>query len=382
MKNNFLELGLNKNLVDGLLKENISSPTDIQDKAIPLILNNKDIVGQSETGTGKTLAFLLPLFEKIDVQSKALQYIILSPTHELCVQIQNEIKKLAKNSQIDVRSNLIIGNVNIKRQIESLKEKPHIIVGSSGRILELIDKRKIKCHTVKCIIIDEADKMLNKHNIDNVKKVIKSALRDTQILMFSATITENTLELGNEILKNPEIVRIKTKEIVNSDISHIYFECENRDKIKYIRKIISSINPKRAILFINSGFDVENLVEKLNFHSIKTVGLHGKSLKLERKKAIDDFTKGKANILISTDMSARGLDIKDVTHIINFDIPDNPKDYLHRVGRTGRAGKKGVAISLISEREKQFIDRFQKAYKIKIKLKDIYNGKIIDVEYN
>lgn len=379
MKNNFLELGLNKNLVDGLLKENISSPTDIQDKAIPLILDNKDIVGQSETGTGKTLAFLLPLFEKIDTQSKDLQYIILSPTHELCVQIQNEIKKLAKNSQIDVRSNLIIGNVNIKRQIENLKEKPHIIVGSSGRILELIGKRKIKCHNVKCIVIDEADKMLNKHNIDNVKKVIKSALRDTQILMFSATITENTLELGNEILKNPEIVRIKTKEIVNSDISHIYFECEYRDKIKYIRKIISSVNPKRAILFINSGFDVENLVEKLNFHSIKTVGLHGKSLKLERKKAIDDFAKGKANILISTDMSARGLDIKDVTHIINFDIPDNPKDYLHRVGRAGRAGEKGVAISLISEREKQFIDRFQKAYNIKIKLKDIYNGKIIDV---
>lgn len=378
MKRTFKEVDLKNKIIVGLEKEGIKQPTEIQEKSIPIILDKKDIIAQSETGTGKTLAFLLPLINMIDTDSKDLNSIILVPTHELAIQVQRQIETLSKNSGLDIRSVPIIGNVNIKRQIEYLKKKPHIIVGSSGRILELIKKRKIKAHTVKTIVIDEADRMLNKHNIDNAKSVIKTTLKDRQILLFSATITENTLITAKDLMNNPQIVTIKRREIVNKNITHYYFEGEKRDKVHILRKLISAIKPKRVIVFANDNFRVTEITDKLEHHNIKVVNLQGNNDKLERKKALDRFKQKKVQVLIATDVAARGLDIKDIDYIINFDMPSNPKDYLHRVGRTARFENKGIAMSIISNNEKQLIDRFKKTYGIEIMLRDISHGKIVN----
>ncbi|MGO5067096.1 DEAD/DEAH box helicase [Clostridium sporogenes] len=374
MMNSFDTLNLNPMLVEGLKKLNINEPTEIQKRAIPLAMENRDIIGQSETGTGKTLAYLLPIFEKVNVEKKEMQTIILAPTHELSMQINNEIKNIASNSNMAVRSMAIIGEANIKRQIEKLKEKPHIIVGSPGRILELIKKKKITAHTVKTIVIDEGDKLLDKNNIKVVKDVIKTTLKERQLMLFSATITESSLNIAKDLMKEAEVIKVKEQNTVNENIKHLYITGEHRERIEVLRKLIASINPKRAIVFINRNEEIELTTLKLQYHKIKAYGIYGAAEKEQRKKALEDFRLGKVQILVSSDLSARGLDIKDVTHIFNLDLPENPKEYLHRVGRTGRASEEGTAISIITEKEKALIRKYEKEFNINIEEKKIYKG--------
>ncbi|NFA61972.1 DEAD/DEAH box helicase [Clostridium sporogenes] len=378
MMNSFDTLNLNPMLVEGLKKLNINEPTEIQKRAIPLAMENRDIIGQSETGTGKTLAYLLPIFEKVNVEKKEMQTIILAPTHELSMQINNEIKNIASNSNMDVRSMAIIGEANIKRQIEKLKEKPHIIVGSPGRILELIKKKKITAHTVKTIVIDEGDKLLDKNNIKVVKDIIKTTLKERQLMLFSATITESSLNIAKDLMKEAEVIKVKEQNTVNENIKHLYITGEHRERIEVLRKLIASTNPKRAIVFINRNEEIELITLKLQYHKIKAYGIYGAAEKEQRKKALEDFRLGKVQILVSSDLSARGLDIKDVTHIFNLDLPENPKEYLHRVGRTGRASEEGTAISIITEKEKALIRKYEKEFNINIEEKKIYKGTLID----
>ncbi|KEI75836.1 helicase [Clostridium botulinum B2 128] len=377
MNNSFDTLNLNPKLVQGLKKLNINIPTEIQAEAIPLAMENKDIIGQSETGTGKTLAYLLPIFEKITTEKREMQAIILAPTHELAMQINNEIKNISSNSNMDVKSMAIIGEANIKRQIEKLKEKPHIIVGSPGRILELIKKKKITAHTVKTIVIDEGDKLLDKNNLKVVKEVIKTTLRERQLMLFSATITESTLNIAKDLMKDSVIVKVKEKNTVNENIKHLYITGEHRERVEILRKLIAATNPKRAIVFINRNEEIELTTLKLQYHKIKAYGIYGAAEKEQRKKALEDFRSGKVQILVSSDLSARGLDVKDVTHIFNLDLPENPKEYLHRVGRTGRASKEGIAISIITEKEKALIRKYEKEFNINIEEKKIYKGTLI-----
>lgn len=374
----FDKLGLNKNLIQGLKQEGITKATDIQINAIPLALENKDIIGQSPTGSGKTLAYLLPIFEKIDPSKREMQAIILAPTHELAMQINSEIQLLSKNSKIAVTSTPIIGNANVKRQIEKLKDKPHIIVGSSGRILELIKKRKISAHTIKTIVIDEGDKLLDKNNLSSIKDVIKTTMRDRQLMVFSATINENTLNTAKGLMKDYEFIKAKSENAVNPNISHMYFTSEQRDKIEVLRKLVASINPKKAIVFINKSDETEIVTAKLKYHKIKAEGIHGSSSKEDRQKAIQGFRSGKLQILVASDIAARGLDIKNVSHIFNLDLPSDPKEYLHRIGRTGRMGESGTSISIITNKDLSLIKKYEKDFKIKINKKDIYKGKIID----
>ncbi|MBV7276030.1 DEAD/DEAH box helicase [Clostridiaceae bacterium UIB06] len=374
----FDKLNLNSNLIEALKNEGITEPTSIQEKVIPAILLNKDVIGESQTGTGKTFAYLLPIFQKIDVTKKEMQVIILAPTHELVMQINNVIKMLSNNSDIPVNSAAIIGEVNIKRQIEKLKEKPHIIVGSTGRILELIKMKKISAHTIKTIVIDEGDRLLNQNTLPLVKDVIKTTLRDRQLLVFSATINDEALEKAKSLMKEPEIVRIEDKIIVNPNIHHIYFVTEQRDKIELLRKLIASIKPERAIVFINRSEETELTSIKLKYHHIKAHAIYGNAEKEERKKALEYFRTGKIQLLIASDLAARGLDIKGVTHIFNLDLPEDSKEYLHRVGRTGRAGEYGTAISIITDREKSLIKKYEKYFGISIEPKEISRGIITD----
>jgi len=333
---------------------------------------------QSETGSGKTLAYLLPLIEKIDYDKRENQFIVLVPTHELALQVNEVISKLADKSNLDIKSIVIMGDVNIKRQVEKLRDKPQFVIGSPGRILELIKLKKISAHAVKSIVIDECDKLLDQNNYNVVKDVIKTTMRDRQLMVFSATINTETLNIAKDLMKDPQFIKVEDKIKVNKNINHMYFVCERRDKIEVLRKLIASINPQRAIVFINKTEETKITTEKLQYHYIRAYGIYGKASKEERKKALDGFKRGDIQILVASDLAARGLDIKGVTHIINLDLPEDSKEYLHRVGRTGRAGKTGTAISIVTQREIPLIKKYQNQFNIKIEPKDIYKGKIIN----
>lgn len=377
MLKSFNELGLNPNLIEGLKKRNIVEPTAIQARTIPLALENRDIIGESQTGSGKTLAYLLPIFERIDPSKRECQALILAPTHELAMQIDREIQLLSENSKLDVTSAAIIGEVNIERQIVKLREKPHIITGSTGRILELIKRRKINAQTIRTIVIDEGDKLLDMNNLSGVKDVIKTTLRDRQLMVFSATIDDKTLNTARSLMKEPEVIKIERVMNINSNINHMYFLTEQRDKIEMLRKLIASIKPERAIVFINKSEEIELTSSKLQYHKISAYPIFGNASKEERKKAIEGFRTGKTKILVASDLAARGLDIEDVTHIFNLDLPEDSNEYLHRSGRTGRMGKPGTIISIATQRETSILRRYERDFNIRIDPKDIYKGQII-----
>ncbi|HNU80103.1 MAG TPA: DEAD/DEAH box helicase [Bacillota bacterium] len=378
MINTFNQLGLDERLVEGLKKQGITEPTAIQADTVKLALENKDIVGQSPTGSGKTLAFLLPIFQRVDAGKRETQAIVLEPTHELVMQIEKQARLLAANSGIAVTSAAVIGEVNITRQIEKLKEKPNIIIGSAGRVLELIKRRKINAQTVRTIVIDEGDRMLDEHNLGTVREVIKTTLRDRQLMVFSATIGEKTLSTAREFMKDPQIVRIEDRGKISPDIRHIYLEAEKRDKIEVLRKLAASIKPERAIIFINKSEELQLTAAKLKYHHLSACDISGSASKEERKKALEGFRKGDIKLLVASDIAARGLDIKGVTHIFNLDLPEDPKGYLHRAGRTGRMGESGTVVSIVTEREVPFLRKCERDLGIEIFQKEVYRGVIID----
>jgi len=382
MEKLFEQLGLNADIIQGLIKDDITQPTKVQEEVIPRALLNSDIIAESETGSGKTLAYLLPLFQKVNWSKKEMQAVILLPTHELAIQVHREVTKLAQNSEVPIKSTVIIGNVSVKRQTESIKkEKPHIIVGSPGRILKLIQMKVIKAHAVKTIIIDEADRLLDKNNLEEIKAIIKTTLTERQLMFFSATITHKTLEIAKVMMKeNYQLIKVQEKTVINKNIKHMYFSCTEREKINTLRKLMHILKPRKAIAFINIAYDIENAVESLNYHGLRVEAIYGNIRKEQRKKALQNFQTGKVNLLIASDIAARGLDIKDVDYIFSIDIPEDAKSYLHRAGRTARAGKEGVSISIITDREKPLIENYEKKLKIKIEAKDMYKGKIINVK--
>ncbi|MDT8715125.1 DEAD/DEAH box helicase [Clostridium sp. 19966] len=378
MNNVFEKLGLNINIIEGLNKLGFNTPTEIQEKIIPLATANKDVVGQSKTGSGKTLAYILPIFQKIDASKREMQALILAPTHELVMQVHKNITALAEASKLNLTSTTIIGDANINRQIDKLKEKPHIIVGTPGRTLELIKRKKISAHTIKTIVIDEADRLLDFHNIETVKAVIKTTLKERQLLLFSATMSVKSLTAAKDLMKEPEIINIASKIEVNPNISHYYLTCDERDKVEVLRKLVHAVNPTKALVFVNKSDDIEIITSKLKYHKLKADSIHGTNLKEDRKKSLEDFRTGKLQLLVASDIASRGLDIKGITHVFNLDLPEDTNSYLHRVGRCGRAGEDGIAISLVSPRELPLIKQYENKFKIAISHKGLYKGQLVD----
>lgn len=379
MINSFKDLNLKDKLIQGLKKEGIIEPTEIQAKVMPLALENKDIIGQSETGSGKTLAYLLPIMQNIDATKRETQCIILSPTHELAIQINNQIKLLSENSGTQIRSAAIIGTASIKRQIEGLKkDKPHIVVGSTGRILELIKDKKLKAHTVRTIVLDEGDRLLDDNNIAAVKDVIKTTLKDQrQMMLFSATISDQTIKAASEIMKDPEVIRANEETVVNPKIEHFYIEGELRDKFDTLRKLVAATKPKRAIVFINKSEEVDITTTKLRYHKLTVEAIYGASSKEERKNAMEAFKSGRVQLLVSSDLSARGLNIEDVSYIFNLDLPPTSKEYIHRVGRTARGQNSGTAVSIITPKDLPIIRSYERELGIDITEKSLSHGKLV-----
>ena len=381
MNKSFNELNINNSIVVGLEKQNITIPTAIQETAIPFALENKDIIAEAHTGTGKTLAFLIPIFEKINVEKREMQAIILAPTHELVVQIESQIKLLSTNSGINVTSLSIMGESNIEKQIKKLKEvKPHIIVGSPGRILDLIKKKKITAHTIKTIVLDEADNLLSKNKPVIIKDIIKSTMKDRQLMFFSASINKETLNLAKTLVKDVEIIKIENKSEINPKIEHICILGSLRDRFENLRKLLAAEQPKRAIVFVNNNTELRQINEKLQYHKVKSTAIYGNASKEERQRALDSFRRGKCNVLVSSDLSARGLDIPEVSHIISLDFPVNPNEYLHRAGRTARGNNSGVSLCLITNKDIEILQSYEKAFGIEFTVKKLYGGKLMDME--
>lgn len=383
MINSFSDLNLNSSIIEGLQKQGINIPTSIQSSSILPALEGKDIIGEAFTGSGKTLAYLLPLFHKIDTSKREMQGLILAPTHELAKQIEDQIKLLAENSSFPITSLSIIGDVNINNQIKKLKEiKPHIIVGSTGRILDLIRKKKITAHTIKTIVIDEGDNLLDPKRSNVTKDIVKSTMRDRQLMLFSASIKPETLETAKSLMKEPIIIKSEDKPLINPNIEHMFILCERRDKFETLRKVLVAANPEKAIIFVNNNEDIELTTAKLNYHSKDCFAMTGKISKEDRKLAIESFRTGKIKILVSSDVTARGLDVADITHVFHLDLPLKLNEYLHRSGRTARGNAHGTSICILTAQQLNIIKKYEREFNIQFKEKKVFGGVLEDANYN
>lgn len=375
----FTELQLAPELIAALEKQQISSPTPIQSAALPLLSAGRDAYLHAETGTGKTLAYLLPIFCRLDTAQAATQAVIVAPTHELALQIHRQCCELAQNAGWPVRSLLLIGGTSTERQVDKLKKKPHVVVGSPGRIAELIGKGKLKSQFVRSVVIDEADRLLSDESTVAIRAIIQAAPRTRQLIFASATLERDSMALVKEWA--PELVMLQAgAAAVNENIEHLYLICEERDKPDQLRRLLHALAPERAIVFVHRNDVAEKIALKLAHHKIPTADLNAALHKEDRKRAMDGFRSGAIRVLIASDLAARGLDIKGVTHVFNFDVPTSSQGYLHRVGRTGRAGVDGLAVTLMTEIEARLVRRYEEELGIDMQCVRTREGEVRSVE--
>lgn len=376
-KRNFDSLGIPGWLTVKLQNSDITEPTDVQAEAVPIIMQGKDIIAQSPTGTGKTLAYLLPLLTKINSESKTIQVIILAPSRELAMQITRVSNELGDEQGILTMP--VLGGVNIHRQLDALKKKPQMLVATPGRVLELLRMRKINVQTVKSIVIDEVDKMWQMGFKEDVQAIIKATLRDRQVIMVSATVTPEMVASSLKILKEPELVNLSMDTQVAENIKHIYFMTQEKNKAETLQKLIGIYKPRAAVVFINSNKGVIPFVKRFRAFGFATEGLHSELNPQERKTALEKLRTGKVQLLVTTDLFSRGMDVKDIEIIFNFDLPINSEYYIHRVGRTGRAGKSGLAVNFVTPDQKFIMPKYEKELGIRIDEYGVSGDKVIPV---
>lgn len=374
----FETLGVASDFISALTAKNITEPTQIQQELIPLIASGQNTIGCSATGTGKTLAYLLPVLAKIDPEEPAPQAVILAPTNELVMQIQREAEAIITASGRTIRTMGIAGSANINRQIDRLKTKPQLIVASPGRLFELLGKRKVSVFQVKTLVLDEVDRLLDDQLMPSVEKILKAVPKQRQMIFVSATITDGTHKKIAKICPDAAAKTVASTAVLKQQISHSYIVVDHRRRLDCVRKLYHALELKRTILFVNRSYDIPMIVEKLNHHKIKTVGLYREMMAADRKKALADFARSTAHILVATDVAARGLDIQDVDCIINLYPPENEKVYLHRAGRTARAGSEGRMILLVTERDRDLIAAYERKLPITLTKAIVANGKWIE----
>jgi len=364
-------------LQDTWKKEGFQKPTSIQEQAYPVIMNGNDVIAQSPTGTGKTLAYLLPLLSNVDKESIQLQTVILASSRELVMQIHQEIIKWTVGSNI--RSASFIGGANLKRQLEKLKKKPHIVVGTPGKVQELIQQKKLKMHAVKTIVLDEGDTLIVPEHFETISSIVKATMKERQVLLFSATVTPNIMGTLAELMDNPIDISIKKDENFMGKVDHIYFICEKREKIAMLERI-ARLQDTKSLVFMKDIGDMNLISSKLKYKDFPIAVLHSDSNKSERENAIKGFRKGVVPMLLCTDVAARGLDIKGLTTVVHYDLPRTLEQYTHRSGRTGRAGNDGTVISIITPSEEKELKQLAKKLDIQVEKKEFYKGKITEVK--
>jgi len=355
----FITLGINRDLTEKLKALGITVPTPVQAQTIGAVLAGRDIIVQSPTGTGKTLAYLAPLLERINPDTKDLEVLILVPSRELAVQVMRMLKSLT-----DIKAVSMIGGTNPARLLEALKEKPKIAVGTPGRVLDLLGKRKLNGQAVRTVVVDEADKMLTEGYLDDIKAILKSTFKTRQTLFYSATIPREILVESAGLLREPLLIQIKEEGRVPSTIKHLYFMCSQMQRTQTLVRLLRFYKPIRAIVFIQRNEGVGTLAGRLQEQGFGVGALHSDLPQMLRKEILDNFRSAKLSVLITTDLLARGMDIEGVDYIFNYDLPLDEEFYLHRVGRTGRGTNLGTAITLVDEEKKFVIDKFARYLRI------------------
>ncbi len=364
--NKFKELGLSDNAIYAIKKKGFEEPTDIQVKTIPLLLeSDRDIIAQAQTGTGKTAAFALPLIEKLTPGKKYPSAIILTPTRELAIQVAEETNSLKGKKRFTVLP--IYGGQSIEQQLRKLKKGVDIVVGTPGRVIDHLHRGTLNLKNVEYFILDEADEMLNMGFIEDVEEILSKTTKDKRVLLFSATIPERIKQLAKKYLQNPKTITVKKKQLTTELTEQIYFEVSPNDRFEALCRIIDIEKEFYGLIFCRTKVEVGDLASRLIDRGYDAEALHGDISQYQRERILSKFRNKRINILVATDVAARGLDITGLTHVINYSLPQNPEAYVHRIGRTGRAGKEGIAITFITPSEYRKLVFIKKIAKTDIK---------------
>ena len=357
----FEELNVKKELVQGLKEMGLKEPTEIQTKAIPLIKQGKDVISISKTGSGKTAAFGVPILENIK-QGQGIQYLIIAPVRELAVQISNELRKFGKYIKFSVTA--VYGGVSINPQIEAM-QRADIVVSTPGRLLDHLENYDLKLDKIKCVVLDEADKMVEMGFIEDIRKILNETPNNRQTLLFGATISNEIDELKQEYMHDPAVAQAES-HVEEEYLEQYYYDVKQFEKFSLLVHLLKKEKKDLAIVFCSARSTVEMVTKNLRDNGIKADMIHGKLTQNRRLKVIENFHKGRPNILVASAVAARGLDIKDVSHIFNYDLSQDAQEYVHRVGRTARAGKQGKAITLLSERDHDVFREILNRYPVKV----------------
>lgn len=361
----FEELDLNANIMRAVAEMGFEQPSPIQAQAIPAILEGNDIVGQAQTGTGKTAAFGIPLLQSIDPKSRHLQAVVLCPTRELAIQVAEEVRKLAKFLG-GTKVLPIYGGQEIAKQIRSLKAGTQVMIGTPGRVMDHMRRKTVKFDHVKMIVLDEADEMLNMGFREDIETILSDIPEDRQTVLFSATMPKPIMDIAKTYQKNAKIIKMVKKELTIPKVEQYYYEVKPKNKSEVLSRLLDMYNPKRSVIFCNTKRMVDELVETLKGRGYFAEGLHGDLKQQQRDRVMNGFRNGKTEILVATDVAARGIDVDDIEAVFNYDVPQDDEYYVHRIGRTGRAGRDGRAFTFVVGKEVYKLKDIQRYCKTKI----------------
>ncbi len=368
---NFSELNVIEPILKAIKIKEYDIPTPVQEKAIPLLLSNFDVLGSAQTGTGKTAAFAIPILQKIYLEKlenketkKVIKALVLAPTRELALQIYDNFIEYSK--YINVNATVVYGGIKQARQTRDLQRGVDILVATPGRLLDLIQQRKLSLSDVQYLVLDEADRMLDMGFINDVKRIISMVKKERQTMLFSATMPKAIMNLANEILHNPVRVQVSPTEKTIDIIEQSVYYVAKKSKIKLLIKLLRNDELKSVLIFSRTKRGADDIVRDLNTADIKSSAIHGEKAQGDRQKTLRAFKKKEIRVLVATDIAARGIDVSAVSHVINYDLPESPQTYIHRIGRTGRAGNTGVAISFCSPNQYNVFQNIQKHIDMKI----------------
>ena len=366
----FEELNIDESILRAIEDMGFEETSPIQTQAIPAVCEGIDVVGQAQTGTGKTAAYTIPMLMKIDPQIKKPQAIVLCPTRELAVQVAEEIRKLAKYMS-DIKVLPVYGGQEIVRQIKSLKTGVQIIVGTPGRVMDHMRRKTVKFDNINMVILDEADEMLDMGFREDMETILTETPQDRQTVMFSATMPKAIMDIARNFQKDARVIKVVRKELTVSNIEQFYYEVRPKNKTEVLCRLIDIYNPRLSVVFCNTKRQVDELISELKGRGYFADGIHGDMKQQQRDRVMDDFRSGNVDILIATDVAARGIDVDDVDMVFNYDIPQDEEYYVHRIGRTGRAGRSGMALSFISGKEVYKLKDIERYCKTKILAKPV-----------
>ncbi|MBT3260737.1 DEAD/DEAH box helicase [bacterium] len=365
-KKKFNELGLSARVLEAINKKGFEEPTAIQAMTIPVMLrDDTNIIAQAQTGTGKTAAFGLPLIELINPESQTVQAMILVPTRELAIQVSEEINSLKGDK--DIRIIPIYGGQSIDQQLRRLKRGVHIVVGTPGRVIDHLNRRTLKLGNIEHLILDEADEMLNMGFVEDMEEIMKHTNADKRTLLFSATMPQKIKDLARKYMDGYELLTVKKEQLTTNLTEQIYFEVKNSDKLEALCRIIDIENNFYGLVFCRTKSDVDYLASHLMDRGYDAEAIHGDISQAQRERTLEKFKKQRVDVLVATDVAARGIDVNNLTHVINYSLPHDPEAYVHRIGRTGRAGNQGTAITFISPSEYRRLMVIQRVVKTDIK---------------